>query len=204
MQRVFLYTKEGDFMPPNFKFTREQIISASLEIAREEGMEGITARAVGKKLDSSSKVIFSLFRNMEDLQRDVVEAAYQLYLGYLREDVGKGEYPPYKATGMGYVRFAKEEKELFKILFLAERSKGQQAVIREDFEGAVGLVQDCVGLDDEAAAKFHMEMWIFVHGIASMLATSYLDLDDRVISDMISDVYRGLRAAYCIPDGGDS
>lgn len=35
----------------------------------------------------------------------------------MSEDAAKGEYPPYKANGMGYIRFTREEKELFKILF---------------------------------------------------------------------------------------
>lgn len=187
-------------MPPKFKFSREQIIIASLDIARKEGIEAITARAVGNKLNSSSKVIFSLFKNMEELQQEVIEAAYKLYLSYLREDVEKGEYPPYKANGMGYIHFAKQEKELYKVLFLIERTEEQQNIFREDFENAVKLVEDNTKLDYKTASKFHIEMWVFIHGIATMLATSYFDLKDSIISEMLSNMYRGLRAVYCIPD----
>ena len=31
-------------------------------------------------------------------------------------------YPPYKAMGMGYIRFAAEERELFRLLFMRDRS----------------------------------------------------------------------------------
>ena len=35
-------------------------------------------------------------------------------------------------------------------------------------------------------------VWIFIHGIAAMLVTGYLDLEEPVISSMLTDVYLGL------------
>lgn len=37
------------------------------------------------------------------------------YHDFLKEDMAKGEYPSYRASGMSYIRFAKEERELFKL-----------------------------------------------------------------------------------------
>ena len=33
-----------------------------------------------------------------------------------------GKYLPYKANGMVYIRFAREEKELFKLLFMYDHN----------------------------------------------------------------------------------
>jgi hypothetical protein len=41
-----------------------------------------------------------------------------------------------------------------------------------------------------------MEMWVYVHGIATMLATGFLDLDWDLVSKMITDAYQGLRKQY--------
>ena len=54
-------------MPPKFKFTREEIIQAALDLTRESGIAAVTARGLGAKLGSSVKPIFSLFENMEEI-----------------------------------------------------------------------------------------------------------------------------------------
>lgn len=63
-------------MPPKYKFIRPEIIQAALDITRTEGIHSVTARSVGAKLNSSSKVIFGLFQNMEKLQEEVIKAAH--------------------------------------------------------------------------------------------------------------------------------
>ena len=71
---------KGDNMPPKNKFTRNEIISCALGIAEEGGLEAVTARAVASCLEASSKVIFGCFESMNELQNEVVAAAYQKYL----------------------------------------------------------------------------------------------------------------------------
>ena len=109
-------------MPRNFMFTKEQVINAAIELTRERGFAAVTARALGENLGSSSKPVFSLFENMEELQDEVVRSAFELHRKYLEEYMAGSEYPPYKASGMAYIRFAKEERELFMLLFMHERS----------------------------------------------------------------------------------
>ena len=46
-----------------------------------------------------------------------------------------------------------------------------------------------------------MEMWACVHGIATMIATSYLDLGNEEISDMLTDVFLGLKMRYASKKG---
>ena len=49
-------------MPPKAKFTREEIVAAALEITREKGIEAVTAREIGKTLNSSARPIFTVFQ----------------------------------------------------------------------------------------------------------------------------------------------
>ena len=62
-------------MPPKPKFTREQIIAVGLDLVRERGLEGLTAREVGARLGASARPIFTVFENMEELTREVCAAA---------------------------------------------------------------------------------------------------------------------------------
>ena len=45
-------------MPPKCKFTKEEIIEAALEMVKADGIEAVTARALGAKLGTSSKPVF--------------------------------------------------------------------------------------------------------------------------------------------------
>ena len=97
---------------------------------------------------------------------------------------------------MAYIRFAKEEKELFKLLFMRDRSGERVGENKEEIRPLLEIIRQHLGLSEEDAYFFHLEMWIYVHGIATMLATSYLELDEEFISRVITDGYEGMKARY--------
>ena len=188
--------KRGKNMPPKCKFTKEQIIEAALALTREQGIEAVTARSVAARLSSSPKVIFSLFHNMEELQAEVLRAAQALYKRRIEEGMSGGEYPPYKGSGMAYVQFAKEEKQLFRLLFMRDRSAETVGEDRESVRPQIELIEKNLGLDEDTAYLFHLEMWLYVHGIAATIATSYSDWDTALVSRMLTDGFLGLKHRY--------
>ena len=183
-------------MPPKFKFTRDEITNAALNVTRKNGISGLTARALAAELGCSVKPIFGLFKNMEEVGQEVFIASDLLYQNYLREDMAKGKYSPYKASGMAYIRFAKEERELFKLLFMRDRSREKIEKNKEEIRPLMQLIQQNLGISEDEAYLFHLEMWLYVHGIATMIATSYLDWDDEFISRVLTDAYMGLKYRY--------
>ena len=182
-------------MPPKCRFTREEIIQAALDLTAEKGVGALTARGLAQRLGSSAKPIFGLFANMEEVQQEVVKAANLRYQEYLRQDMSAGRYPPYKASGMAYLRFAREQKELFKLLFMRDRTHEEKAA-GDELEALLGLIQKNMGLSRDDAYRFHLEMWIYVHGIATMIATAYLEWDMDFISAALTDAYQGLRLRF--------
>lgn len=183
-------------MPPRFKFTKEEMINAALNVTRKEGISGLTARALAAELDCSVKPIFGLFKNMEEVQQEVIKSADALYQNYLKEDLEKGFHPPYKSIGMAYIRFAKEEKELFKLLFMRDRSREAPEENMEELTPILQIIQEKTGMSEKEAYTFHIEMWIFVHGMATMIATNYLDLDKAYISKVLTDAYEGIKSRF--------
>ena len=182
-------------MPPKCRFTREEIIQAALDLTAEKGVGALTSRSLAQRLGSSAKPIFGLFANMEEVQQEVVKAANLRYQEYLRQDMSAGRYPPYKASGMAYIRFAREQKELFKLLFMRDRTHEEKAA-GDELEALLGLIQKNMGLSRDDAYRFHLEMWIYVHGIATMIATAYLEWDMDFISAALTDAYQGLRLRF--------
>ncbi len=181
-------------MPPRMKVTKTEIIDSALTLVRKGGMEGLNARNIAAALGCSTQPIFSNFTSMEELYGAVLKGAYDLYFAYLQREEGSGKYPQYKSFGMGYIRFAKEERELFKLLFMQDR-KGK-SMPTGDFDASVDMIMGANGISKEKATLIHLEMWTCVHGIASMIATSFWDLEESLISEMITDVYQGIRARH--------
>ena len=183
-------------MPPKVKITKEDIINTAVEVVRIGGEQAINARTIASVLNCSTQPIFSNFATMAELKLAVVEQADKLSQEYINREVASGEFPPYKASGMAYIRFAKEEKELFKLLYMRDRTE-EPFVKESEINGEMeAIVHDAIGLDERETKLFHLEMWMYVHGIATMFATGFLDLDWELISKMLTDSYQGLRKQY--------
>lgn len=183
-------------MARKFLFTKEQILNAALNITRKKGFSAVTARAVGNELGSSYRPICSYFENMADVQKSVIAAANELFQSYLKEDMQSGKYPPYKASGMAYIRFAKEEKELFKLLFMRDRTEEDKSKKADETEMLVELICKQVNISKDQATLFYVEMWAYVHGIATMIATDYYDWSEDFCSRTLTDMYLGLKYKY--------
>ena len=181
-------------MAPKLKVTREQIIKTALEMTRRGGAQSVNARSVADALNCSTQPIFSNFEGIEALHRAVRAAAYELYYECLRRASESGEFVKYKAYGMGYIRFAREEKQLFRLLFMADRS-GEEQNAGTDFDESVEMISAANGISRELAELIHLEMWSTVHGIAVMQATSFLPLEEELISRILTDVYQGIRVS---------
>lgn len=183
-------------MPPKVKVTKEKIIDAAVQIVRESGAQALNARTVAAQLGCSTQPVFSNFASMEELRTAVLKRADELCFEYIRRETERGEYPAYKASGMAYIRFAKEEKELFKLLYMRDRA-GEQEERESVLTGHMeNVVHDTTKLEGAEAQLFHLEMWVYVHGIAVMFATGFLDLEWELVSKMITDAYQGHRKQY--------
>ncbi len=182
-------------MPPKCKFTREEIIKTALDLTREEGINAVTARALGAKLASSSKPIFSVFENMEEVQAEVQKAAKALYAEYIQ--VGLQQEPAFKGVGMQYILFAIKEPKLFQLLFMSEQPQkpsvaGVLPIIDENYDQILQSVQNGYGLDEKDAENLYRHLWIYSHGIAVLCATNMCSFTAEEIGKMMSEVFVGL------------
>ena len=183
-------------MPPKVKVTKDDIINAAVEIVRRNGHQALNARTVAAALNCSTQPVFSHFTSMEQLRLTVVAKADQLCDEYIQREIASGQYLAYKASGMAYIRFAKEEPELFKLLYMRDRTN-EPALPESALTGQMeSLISQNTGLNEQDVQLFHLEMWAYVHGIATMFATGFLDLDWELVSKMLTDAYQGLTKQY--------
>ena len=184
-------------MPPKAKFTREEIIDAAFEIVRCEGYEALTARALGAKLQSSPRPVFTVFRSMEEVQNEVIQRGRRLYESY--EDAGMSGANAFKGSGTGYIRFAADEPKLFQLLFMKEQREVPDPqkvlqVIDGYYEKIVSAVEREYGFDRKTAERVYLHMWLYSQGIAVAIATKICTFTKEEISNMLTDVCTGMIA----------
>lgn len=183
-------------MPPKVKITKEEIIAAAVALVREYGIDALNARALAKLLNCSTQPIFSNYASMEELKADVMVRANEIYQRYISDGMTDPKCPTYKGSGLAYIDFARKERELFKLLFMRDRSDEEIREERESIADILQVISKNTGLGPDDAYMFHIEMWVYAHGIAVMIATSYLDWDEALIGRMMTDAYEGMKLRY--------
>lgn len=199
-------------MPPKCKFTREEIVQTALNMVREDGIESVTARSLGAKLGASSKPIFSVFENMEELMREVMKAARDTYNAYVK--IGLSQVPAFKGVGTQYIRFAQNEPKLFQLLFMSEQTLsipgqnlsgygqkekkdalGVLPLIDDNYEKILASIENGYGIGEPDAKVLYRHLWIYTHGIASLLATNVCAFQEKETDNLITEVFRALLTA---------
>ena len=183
-------------MPKKPQVAREEILRTALELVRSGGDGVLNARALAKALGCSTQPIFRNFTDMQALRAALLEEIHNRYLAFMEAYIAASAHPPYKASGLAYIAFARTEPRLFRQLFMRERSSDREGPELADWEPTIAAVQGYTGLSHREAELFHLELWGLVHGTAVMLATGYLDLDEETISGMLTDVYQGLKLKW--------
>lgn len=183
-------------MPRKCLYSKNEIISAAIDLTRKKGFNSVSARTLAVKLCCSSRPIFSHFKTMKELLDEIINEANKVFKSYLTKEIENNRYPKFKAIGMAYIRFASCEKELFKLLFMQERKGTEKNKIREETNAIVNIICNQVNISKENALLFYVEMWTYVHGIATMIVTNYYDWTEEFASKTLTDMYLGLKYKY--------
>lgn len=180
-------------MPRATKFLKEDIIEAASAVVKKEGLSAINARRVAKELGCSVQPIFYQFENMEDLRQATILHIQKIYQSYMIE--GSKEELAYRGMGLAYIRFAKDYPDFFKILFMGDSKISPTEFIEKDNMGNQILEKgaEFTGYDRTEQEAFHLKVWIFTHGIASMVATGTVAFTDEQIEELPTDTVRQMK-----------
>jgi AcrR family transcriptional regulator len=191
-------------MPPKPKYTKEEIVNAAFELTREKGIDAVVAREVGKRLNTSSSPIFTIWSSMEELKEDVRRLAIQKYREYMADIFDY--FPSFKEFGMRCVGFAAEEPNLFRLLFLTKREEHSPYVrFKQEFESIfIPLVEEIMsqfGLSKSDAEDLLSQMIIFANGIAAYVLTDENSFSRETVSRDLSQVCIGIVLTKKLRDG---
>jgi len=160
-------------MPPAIRFTKESVLNAAYELVRREGPSALNARAVARELGGSTQPIFRLFSGMEELYAEVIRLADETICERMRLNA-RNSASPYIAICMSYLLFARDEPQLFKLLFMRDRVSDGSCGREYKHEWGFPIIETSVGVDREMAMKLYERSFFYTHGLAVCIATKYM------------------------------
>lgn len=179
-------------MPPKERLTKEMIICGAYELLRKEGYERVNARTLASELGCSTMPLFRQFDTMDEIRAEAVLRGITLYNEYIAR--GMTDEIPFKGVGGAYIRFAREEPKLFQLFFMTPKELVKFLPENDPNYDAVNqCAANAVGGDLTGGERIYREMWIFVHGIATMIVNGTNTWSDEEISAMSSEVFSALK-----------
>lgn len=185
-------------MPAMKKIAKESIVGAAVEVLREGGASAINARSVAKKLGCSTQPLYQSFQNMDELKAAMTRRAIALHTQYVRtslrshedDDSVYSQYSRYSTYGMGFVKFAAQEKHLFRWLYLDGEQPGpyQDDMLLPEI---IAAIVNEYGYTEALAEKLHRDLTYYSYGLALLANSGHLNLTD---AELLASFHREFTA----------
>lgn len=173
------------------KISSEVVIAKAVEMVRKNGWDSINARSLAKELDMSTKPLYRLFSGMDDIKKGVYQEIYREYDEFITHRVDNKN--ALITLCVAYVEFAKENKNLFNSLFLSHNLNWGSIDNVLDEKWNQSTIINLVNKHNysfEAAKDLFMHMWLYANGLATLIATNDIIIDDKEIIKRLVKIYK--------------
>lgn len=180
-------------MPPKPKITKEMIVDTAFNIVQKEGVDKVTARSISEQLKCSTQPVLYYFSTVEDIKKMVYKKADAYHSDYIMNmEIDCGN--PMLAIGMNYIKFAIEERNLFRLLFQSNEFSGIGMLDLLEFEELLPIftvLQNRLDVSMEDVKKVFSTLFIFTHGYASLYANNTMIYDELNVMKTLENVFYG-------------
>ena len=174
-------------MPPKVIFNKAQIIDSSLKIVKEKGFKQLSAREVARELISSTRPVYENFQSMDELKKTVLQKIVDLLYEYVTRQYTKNAF---LNTGVGYVLYARDHREFFKVIFLEDNDASGiiDEMLKKLDKEIVKKVPELKKLSHTERKALLRKGWIYTYGFAVMVFSGYIKNNhDAYIIKMLSE-----------------
>ena len=172
-------------MAPKNKFTKEEMVAAAVRVVRSGGIGALTAKTLADALGTSTQPVFTAFGSMDGVRQAVYAAAVRMYDGYT--DAGLREKIPFFGVGMQYIRFAREEPELYRLLFLTQDAEFSAMRAMAHLQEAVRpTLMRIYRVTAAEADRYFRDLWLVVHSLSTLIVTGDCPYSDREIGQILT------------------
>ena len=178
-------------MPAIKELSKEHIVKVAVKMVNDTGWDSINARSLAKKINVSTKPLYRIYNNMDEIKEDIYKEISRQYDEFINSRIDNKK--ALITLCIAYVEFAQEYKNLFISLFLSNNLKWQnfENVLDEKWNQStiINLVNKH-GYSFEEAKSLFMNLWLYANGLATLIATNDLVIDEKEILVRLVKTYK--------------
>lgn len=181
---------------PKQRITRQMVVQAALELARQGGMEQVQVKNIAARLKCSVQPVYSYCQSMPALRAQVVQAAGQRLREFVTQQMDPQD--PFRSVGLAHAAFARQEPNLYRIWFLRPRHGAQslQQLYDAEADPAVAdYLQAAQGLTAVQARQLHLDMMLYNVGVSFALTALGEAADPQQIAALLGRAYEAFLQA---------
>lgn len=186
-------------MPRKPQFTGEDVVAAAFELVREKGLTSLSAPAVAEKMGCSTMPIYSHFTSMQALEDEVVKKIWEMVSHYQTKEYTGDAWID---QAMGYILFARDEKNLFKAILNSRNKELKYQMNRLHWDKLARALDDYPafeGLDLERIMRIRYTRAMLSHGIATAAKIGMNKIffeSDRLLARFLADASQALLEGF--------
>lgn len=180
-------------MPPKEKVSKAMVQDMAFKMTKEYGFASVTARKLAEQLGCSTQPIFRAYENMEELRCDIFYRSAEYFADYMLSKKSRKE-PPYMVLGLAYIELATKEKNLFSLIASVDDFGSdpiKEAIIKQEAFFSEDKMPELKNMSDKEKQNLFTCVWMFTHGVATMVASNRVSLSDKEIKALITKAYQG-------------
>lgn len=157
---------------PKQRITKEMVIGAAFDLARAQGLEQATVKAIAQQLNCSVQPIYSYCQSMDGLRSEVIARADAFAKQYVALRIVPADF--FRSTGYAYVALAKEEPHIFRMFMMRKREgiASFAELYRQETDPAIaGFIAKGFNVSIEQAQELHLNMLVYTIGVASIMSS---------------------------------
>jgi len=172
---------------------KDTLLKVALKMVEEQGIESINARDLAKNANISTKPIYRIYTSLDELKNDVNEIIKKEYDNFIMKRVDSKN--ALITVCVAYIEFAQMHKNYFRSMFLSNNLKWTSVndVLNEKWNQStiINLVNKH-GLTFEEAKNLFMHVWLYANGLATLIASNELTIDNKEILIRVVKIYKEL------------
>lgn len=185
--------------------TRCNILSASLDIVKEEGWSALSMRKIADKIDYTAPIIYEYFNNKDAILQELTRMGFVKLAAKLEEakSLSTSAEGQLEAMWLAYWNFSFENKELYKVMYGVEMNCCALENKCADYSRPMNMIWDQIEAitppekrtEDYVDLKYYT-FWSIVHGLISINLTNQVtseELNRQVLRDAISGIISSIK-----------
>ena len=149
------------------------------------------SRSLAACLGVSTKPLYRIYESMDEIKEDIYKEISRQYDEFLTSRIDSKK--ALLTLCIAYVEFALEYKNLFISLFLSNNLKWKsiENVLDEKWnQGTIINLVNKHGYSFEEAKNLFMNMWLYANGLATLIATNDITMDDQEVLIRLVKYYK--------------